>query len=378
MGSRPDFAYYLARTEKDPAMPLSHRLVFHLKRYYPVLAFFGGFLWDALTLGRRVRLSDFIQLSAMLLGAALLIVWLARRDYLALLPPAAGEGLRNRLRPLAWQLPYLALQFLFGGMFSALFILYFKSSGHLGTWLMALFLGFLLVGNEFMGQRYGRRFTLTWGLFGLNAILLMNFLLPHAVGSLNPAWFYLSTALGAGLAHGLRAISPGRPGRILPAWGVAAALTLAWHADMIAPVPLVKREMAVGRHFSQEGGRYLLEVEEAPPWFFWRDLAATVHLPAGERLYGVTAVFAPRGVIADLEHRWEIREAGSWRTVSRIRFQASGGRERGFRGYSYLNNPAPGEWRLVVATQDGRTIGVLPIEVETGEAPEGRLEIREF
>lgn len=357
----------------------SPRLLANLKRCYPVIAFFGGFLWDALTLGRRVRASDFIQLGVMLAGAALIIVWLARRDYRALPAPRQGEGWRARLQALLWEAPYLLLQFLFGGMFSALFILYFKSSGHLGTALMATFLGALLVGNEFMGRRYGQRFTLTWGLFGLNAILLMNFALPHAAGSLNPAWFYASTAGGALLTHGVYRLAPGRPGRILPAWGVAALLLLAWRLDMIAPVPLVKREVAVGQQFVQRGGDYVLQVEVAPFWQFWRRDAAAVRVPAGGRLYAVSAVFAPLGVSAALEHRWEIRApGGGWRGVARIRFVASGGREKGFRGYSYVNDPEPGEWRLIVATQDGRTITVYPVRVESGEPDPESQAVRLF
>jgi len=358
---------------------VTRRLLAHLKRYFPVLAFFGGFLWDALTLGRKVKVMDFWILGAYLLAAACLAVWLARREHRAIMPPDPEAGWQGQFRGLAWQAPYLLLQFFFGGIFSALFILYFKSSGHLGAWLMALFLGALLVGNEFMGERYGRRFTLTWGLFGLNAILLLNFVLPHLAGSLNPAWFHASTVLGASLAQGLRWLSPGRPGRILPAWGVAAALALAWNLDMIAPVPLVKRDVAVGQQFVHKEGVFALQVEAAPAWQFWREAARTVHVPEGGRLYGVSAVFAPLGVTALLEHRWEYRDPSSgWRPVSRSRFAATGGRERGFRGYSYVSDPAVGDWRLVVATQDGRTIVVLPLAVERGEGAAENLITKEF
>ncbi|MBK7416340.1 MAG: hypothetical protein IPJ38_15820, partial [Dechloromonas sp.] len=82
-----------------------------------------------------------------------------------------------------------------------------QSAWHIGTWLTAAALGGLLVANEFAGDRYGRRFTLTWALLSLNAILLFNFALPHALGSLNPLWFYVSTATGVLLAHGLRLIA---------------------------------------------------------------------------------------------------------------------------------------------------------------------------
>ncbi|WP_300449738.1 DUF2914 domain-containing protein [Accumulibacter sp.] len=349
-----------------------------LRRLYPVAAFLAGFVWDALTIGQRIRVVDFWRLGAFLLGAALLTLWLARREALGLTPPEPDRSFAGRCGALAWQAPYLLLQFFFGGIFSALFILYFKSSGHLGTWLMAAFLGALLVGNEFAGERYGRRFTLTWALFALNAILLFNFALPHALGSLDPLWFYASTAAGVVLTVGLRWLAPRRPGRIAPAWGLAAILMLAFSFDMIAPVPLVKRQLAVGLDFVQERGRYAMQVERPAWWQWWRDQASTVHVPEGGRLYGLSAVFAPLGVTAALEHRWEILDSGGWRVVYRRPFQSTGGRDRGFRGYSWVLNPPPGDWRFIVATQDGRTIDILRIRVERGTPKRDKLLDRNF
>jgi hypothetical protein len=349
-----------------------------LRRLYPLAAFLGGFIWDALTIGQKISVVTLWRLGVFLSGAALLAFWLARRHALQLAKPLPGDGLRGRLPTLTWQGPYLLLQFFYGGIFSALFILYFKSSGHLGTWLMTVFLGILLVGNEFAGEHYGRRFTLTWALFALNAILLFNFALPHIVGSLDPRWFYVSTGAGILLTHGMQRLAPGQPGRILPAWIFTGALLLAWNLDMIAPVPLVKRDMAVGHEFVQESGRYVLKVEKAPSWMFWRDQAATLHLAEDERIYGISAIFAPRGVSADLEHRWEIHEDGGWREVSRNRFQTTGGREQGFRGYSWVSNPQPGDWRFIVATQDGRTIATLSLQVERGTPQPAELLVRKF
>lgn len=352
-----------------------------LRRFFPAVAFLGGFAWDALTIGRRVRAVDLWMLGAFLAGACVLSFWLAWRASKKLSAPVYGDerkGLRERIGWLTWQTPFLLLQFLFGGIFSALFILYFKSSGHLGTWLTTAALGALLVGNEFAGKRYGRHFTLIWALLALNAILLFNFALPHALGSIDALWFYVSTAAGIGLAHLVRRLVPARPGRILPAWFVAAAVLLAGAFDMIAPVPLVKQDLAIGHGFVQEDGRFLLMVEPAPAWQFWRAQARAAHVPEGERLYGVSAVFAPLGVTALLEHRWEVREAGGWRLVYRNTFQSTGGRERGFRGYSWVLNPQPGEWRLIVATQDGRTISTLPLAVERGLPDAEKAQLREF
>ena len=341
-----------------------------VQRFYPLIAFLGGFAWDALTIGQRVRARDFWQLGAYLAGAGVLSWWLAARHARQTPRPTAAPGWRACLADALWQAPYLLLQFFFGGIFSALFILYLTSSGHIGSWLTAAFLGALLVGNEFAGKRYGRHFTLIWGLFALNAILLFNLVLPNAAGSIDPRWFYASTAAGVALTTLLRRLAPGRPGRIVPVWGLAAVLLVAWHLDMIAPVPLVKQQMAVGHDFVRSGDRFVLQVEPAPGWQLWRDVAATAHVAEGDRLYGVASVFAPLGVSAALELRWEVWADGGWRVVYRNRFASSGGRERGFRGYSWVLNPTPGAWRLIVATQDGRSIGVHGFRVErpSGEA----------
>ena len=352
-----------------------------LQRLYPLAAFVCGFAFNALTIGRKVSETDFWRLGAFLLGAAALGLWLAWRRAGATdeqagrtaTPATPGLRLQRRLRGLLAQAPYLLLQFFFGSVFAALFLLYAKSAGHWGAWLVAGALGALVVGNEFARDHYRHRLTLVWSLFALNAILLANFVLPHVMGSLDPRWFYLSTAAGVALAHGLSLLAPRRVIDMRPAWALAGALTLAWLLGMIAPVPLVKRELAIGQHFVQAGGAFTLVVEAAPAWQFWRSQAATVHVPEGGRLYAVSAVFAPRRVTAALEHRWEHHRSGGWEVAYINRFETTGGRERGFRGYSWVLDPAPGDWRFTVATQDGRTISTLRFTVARG-LPQGAQE----
>jgi hypothetical protein len=255
------------------------------------------------------------------------------------------------------------MQFLFGGLFSALFIFYFKSSSHFLATLWALGLGGLLVANEFLEDRY-RRFTLTWLLFGLCAMLLLNFVVPHVVGSISAIWFVLSTLAGAGLAHGLRLKTPGQPGRIKPMWGVAAALLLAYAVDIIPPVPLVKRDIAVGHDLAKVAGEYRRNQEKTPWWLFWRQVSNEVHLKPGERLYCLSAVFAPAGLDTRLYHRWSHYDPErGWVSTSRIGYSLSGGREGGYRGYTWKRNLTPGEWRVAVETENGRTVAVHRFEL---------------
>ena len=124
-----------------------------IKKYLPVVAFFAGFLWDALTIGKNVNASDLLILSAYLFGTVPIMVWLVKRANL-LIDNAAQTTLAMHVsfKDANWRerLPYLLLQFLFGSLFSALFILYFKSSSHLAAFAWCLGLGVLLIANEFL------------------------------------------------------------------------------------------------------------------------------------------------------------------------------------------------------------------------------------
>ncbi|MEW6677786.1 MAG: DUF2914 domain-containing protein [Pseudomonadota bacterium] len=341
-----------------------------LRRALPAVAFFAGFLWDAVTLGRSVGTLDLWLLTAYLVGAGTLLWWLGRRQSLA--PPAtSGEEMSPPPAPPWWREsgPYVLLQFLFGGLFSALFIFYFKSSSHLPATLWALGLGALLVANEFLEDRY-RRFTLTWALFGLCSMLLLNFVVPHVVGSISPVWFVLSTLAGAGLAHGLHSKTPGRPGRIRPVWGIAAALLLAYSIDVIPPVPLVKKALAVGHDMRKQQDAYVLRQEASPWWMFWRRTRGDIRLKPGERLYCVSAVFAPRGLDTRLYHRWAYNDPQrGWVTTSRIGFHLAGGRQGGYRGYTWKQNLVPGEWKVTVETENERTVATLRFELSDEALP---------
>lgn len=327
-----------------------------LKTTIPVVAFFAGFLLDALTIGRRVDLINLWMLAGYLCCAGAMLWWLGYRSRQA---KPAGRFER---------LPYLLIQFLFGGLFSALFIFYIKSSSHALAWLWSLGLAVLLVANEFIHDKY-RRFTVTWTLFGLCAILLLNFLLPYLAGSIHFFWFYLSTLLGAGMTHGLRRLTPGRPGRITPVWLLALAFACAYPLDVIPPVPLVKRDVQIGLRLEKTAAGYVLQQDEPGWWPRWRD---QIHLPPGERLYCVSSVFAPRGLRARLYHRWQYRVRGrGWVDAARVGFDLEGGRDGGFRGYSYKQQLQPGSWRVRVETEYGRTVAVHAFQVLPGAVGQG-------
>lgn len=333
--------------------------------YLPAVFFFAGFIWDALTIGRHVVATDLIIFSVYLLSAGLILFFISRPSFIL----ADQARLPSRLHWLyASRLPYFLLQFLFGSLLSALFILYFKSSSHWLAWLMSLLLAGLLVGNEFLEDQY-RRFTISWALFGLCAMLLFNFALPFLLGSVLSIWFYLSTILGAIFAYWLYTKTPGHLGSIWPVWVIAGLLMLAYAGDMIPPVPLVKRDIAMAYAIEKVNGQYELSQQKSPWWVFWRKTSDDLEVTSGQRVYCFSSIFAPAGLKAKLFHDWQLHTKKGWLPQSRAGFTVSGGRYNGFRGYTYKSNPAAGDWRVVIETENQKTIAVHYFSVRDSVTP---------
>lgn len=355
-----------------PPMLWLQTLKQHVRRladFFPVIFFFGGFVWDALTIGRNVMPLDLAIFSAYLFGAAVILYVIGRPIDVSAgaskLPVRLSLILKKLHSP---RLPYFLLQFLFGSLFSALFILYFKSSSHWLAWLTSLVLATLLVANEFLESEY-KRFTLSWALFGLCAMLLFNFALPFMLGSIHAIWFYLSTILGASLAYWLYKKTPNHFGSIAPVWIIAVTLMFAYTVDMIPPVPLVKRDVAVAYDLIKIDGGYQLTQQASSWWVLWRKTSDDLELVPGQRVYCFSSVFAPSGLQTRLYHRWQhYSKKTGWQTQSRVGFSLSGGRYNGFRGYTYKQNLAEGDWRVSVETENEKTIAVHTFSVRHVQA----------
>ena len=333
----------------------------------PAVFFFAGFIWDAVTIGRNVAASDLIIFAAYLLAAGLILFCISRPSF----TQADGAKLTTRLYAIVtsrW--PYFLLQFLFGSLLSALFILYFKSSSHWLAWLMSLLLASLLVANEFLENQY-RRFTISWALFGLCAMLLFNFALPFLLGSVLSIWFYLSTLLGAIFAYWLYIKTPNQLGSIWPVSVIAGLLMLAYAADMIPPVPLVKRDIAMAYsiekvHSETGNAKYQLSQQKSAWWVFWRKSSDDLEVKSGQRIYCFSTIFAPAGLKTKLFHDWQLHTKQGWVLQSRASFTVSGGRYNGFRGYTYKSNPMAGDWRVVIKTENEKTIAIHNFTVNVG------------
>jgi hypothetical protein len=336
------------------------RVLTKYRRFLPACAFLAGFLWDSLTLGRRITSIDLFILLAYYSAAALILFTIGRR------PTFRYSEYLN-----------VALQFFIGGIFSALVIFYFLSASAGPGFAIVLILAALLVINEFLERHYSR-LTLSWTVFGVCGVMFFNFALPHLFGSVSAGWFYLSTLLAIAFAVALWSTASPPRANIWPATGIALLLLAAHSANLIPPVPLVKKQMLIAHEITRTGDRYVMRVERPERGKFWQTASPTFHWSPGERVYCFTSVFVPRGISTRITHRWEFLDPrlDEWVDTTVLTFPIAGGRESGYRGFTFKRNVQPGAWRVIAESEAGATIGVLRFTIEPGEPRRLRRVVR--
>ncbi len=343
------------------------------KPYLPPLFFFSGVTYDTVTLTRIDRLQDNLLLLLYLVMLGFLIVLTGRlgthEATVEDLPPDAP-------RLMKWVVqakPYapMAIQFLLGGLFSAYTIFYSKSATLTGTAVFFCLLVGFLVANEFLRDRLSN-IQLLVGLYALVCFGFFTFFLPVMTGLMN-AMVFLA---GAGLTilvvwrvvHLIYWRNSARTNREAmlagaPALALVGLLIGFYFLNWIPPVPLSMKFGGMYHEVKRSGEHFELSYERA--WYeSWKRSNTT--FTAGEPIYCFTAVFAPVTLKTTVYHHWFHRsdKGKPFSHADKIPLKIAGGREGGYRAYTFKQGLDPGDWRVDIETEDGRVIGRVAVRVE--------------
>lgn len=330
------------------------------RRLWPTAALLAGFLWDALTLGRPDRLFDnaVLLFYLVLAGAGILLI-----NY---------HQERSTASVSLWQL--LLVQFSFGNLASALFILYGKSGTLVGNWPFLLLIAALIFGNEFFHGRFQRlRFHIAvyYLLLFSYAVLVVPVLTRKLGTGIFLASALLSVVVISGYVAIMRFVAPVRVYRNKKAIiGAVMAVFVGFNAlyflNFIPPVPLSLRDIGIYHEVAAlDGGGYRVVYEKGAWYELWKRSDDTFHYQRGDSAYCFSSVFAPERISTPIFHRWEFysESAREWQTATRVAFPIVGGREGGFRGFSEKEVLTSGRWRCSVETERGVLIGRRTFEV---------------
>lgn len=340
------------------------------ERHLSAGALLLGFVVDNLTLKRIDLLFENVVIFSYLLLAG---------GGIALMQYVQSGRLRARGFEKISPLFLLIIQFAFGGLFSAYFVFYSRSGSLTGTLFFLAIISVLLVGNEFFRTRY-QKLVFQTSIFYAALFSFVIFFVPVLMGTMGAPVFLISGAASILLitlfVYGLFFIAPARIGEektalIKSIGSIFIFINILYFGNIIPPIPLSLKDIGVYHNIEKsEGGGYLVYKEQSSSKILalWN---TTIRYAPNERVYVYSSVFAPTDLNTQIFHRWRYFDdvEKKWITSSNISFPITGGRDEGYRGYSFKESVFSGKWRVDVMTSRGQIVGRINFTVVSAEYP---------
>ncbi|WP_435134491.1 DUF2914 domain-containing protein [Formosa sp. A9] len=337
------------------------------QKYAPILFFIGGFIFDTLTLGRIDRTYDLVVLCLHMSALSITLYLYNVAD--------DGKWKHTALERFEPYFP-LAIQFFFGGLSSA-YVIYFSRSVSLSkTASFFVILVVLLLANEFLKKRISNKY-LQFSIYFFISFTFFTFMIPVFIKDMNPNIFLISGGVSlcvtVCLILFIYAKSPSTRAEIKLAkllsiiLSIYLSINLFYYFKLIPPVPLALQTGIVAHNITKENNQYTITYEQKKQFIFWRDYRSKyIHTP-NTPVYVFSSVFAPTALEKSITHRWmwfnKVKD--TWEVADDIAFNITGGRDQGYRGYTYKNNIKPGLWSVHVLTEEELLLGVIEFEIIT-------------
>jgi len=346
-----------------------------------------GFVIDVLTLTRvDLWLDNLILLSYLALSGIIII--LLNSFYV------------GKLRHWIWQklIPWapIGLQFAFGGLFSGFVVLYSRSASLSASWLFLAIMAFLLIANEFFEKRYHKP-TFQLSIYFIAIFSYLIFAVPVLINKVGALTFLLSgfTSLFI-ITIILRLIAIFSGQKFFPnlrknsgvldinslnstswrsAWvsvfSIYVAFNIFYFTSIIPPIPLSLKDKVVAHSIQRTSEGYRVVYEPAPWYMFFKGFNNEFNYTEGNPVYIFNSIFAPADIETEVIHEWQNynKETGKWETAGKIQYHISGGRDKGYRGFSLKTGVWPGKWRVNVKTKNGLLLGRIKFKIVEAKGP---------
>ncbi|MCL2012656.1 MAG: DUF2914 domain-containing protein [Cystobacterineae bacterium] len=274
------------------------------------------------------------------------------------------------------------IHFLFGSLFNAFFVFYFRASvvSSLSFLIFIPFLAVLLALNELpLFRNLGP--LMRMALWSFTCTSFWAYLLPLLLGFLSAWLFVLAVFLSTASVLGLWYLSMHFTDdakwnfwrAVAPSLGIQLLLLLLYFSGVVPPVPLSLKWIGVYHDVRKADGTELLFLRDG--FRFWEHGAQTFLARPKDKLNVWMRIFAPKRFKDNIYVAWHHKNAqGQWIQTDHIQLQLRHSGQTGWTGHTYKANYAPGEWKVEVLTADARLLGNIGIEV----LPDSSTQPREF
>jgi hypothetical protein len=350
----------------DPAISWARK---H-ERKISALSLAGGFAFDSATFG---RIDHAITQAVFIVYLLVAGITIAALHVLESRPDGRKPSDKTRTILVA------ITQFALGCLLSGFCVFYIRSASITSSWPFLLAMAAIFIGNEYM-RRYHARLVFSALLFFFAIYSYAILLVPLVIGSIGLIPFMISGAIAvviffffmqtlARLGH-----ERYRGARMQVFAGmvlITLFLNIAYVLRILPPLPLVLTDAGVYHQVKRVGADFQVAQEDEPPeWQALFGSHAIMHVQKDAKLYLYNAVFAPRGLHTRIVHDWQWLQPGKgWVSQQRISVPIEGGREDGYRYFTFKTAPMPGQWQVNIQTFDGRAVGRVRFEVEEQAVP---------
>ncbi|MEX0935225.1 MAG: DUF2914 domain-containing protein [Candidatus Paceibacterota bacterium] len=317
---------------------------------------------------------DYITFTSIEIRTALtvlLIYWLAAGSIILFINLYDEGKIGERLRYGRLAAP-LFLQFFFGALLGGSFIFYWFSGTFSVSWPFILLLVILMVSNDFLREHFHKP-LLQVNIYFFITLSLSTVMLPFIFNSLSAWLFILAGVVSTGIIYGfiqlLQRIRNTVGEKHKSIWaGVISILiimNLFYFTSIIPPIPLSIREAGIYHSIEKSNATYTL-VGEKENIFQKIIPGQTLHIQPKQRVYAYSSIFAPTNLNTTIYHTWYHYnpDTKQWLKQDRFAFPIFGGRNDGYRGFTWKSNLQEGKWKINVETQRGRTLGQISFAIK--------------
>ena len=137
--------------------------------------------------------------------------------------------------------------------------------------------------------------------------------------------------------------------------------------NLIPPVPLAMKYAGIYHHISKNSAQniYILR-HEKPAWYqFFKNDDREFHYQENDTVFCFASIFAPTHLTKKIAHQWQYysERKAEWIVTDRTEYRLTGGRDGGFRGYTFKKNIEMGQWRIDIVTDDDKIVGRIKFKI---------------
>lgn len=260
----------------------------------------------------------------------------------------------------------LFLQYSFGNLFSAFLIFYSHSGSFFASWPFIVTIIFLMIGNEIF-RKYNIRPSIQISVYFFAIFSYLNLLLPNIFKNLSASLFVISGVLSVIyivlftiiLSNNTSQVKTKKKIILTSILLIFSSMNVFYFLNLIPPIPLSIKDIGAYHNIERKNNNYVVKTEDCGSFFscfFYHDKRHIVS--TRQKIYLYSNIYAPSEMDLTVIHQWQKYNytTKKWETKATIPFDIYGGREIGYRWYTFYT-VSPGYWRVNVKTEKGQTIG---------------------